>query len=312
MFDSCREIEKKVVGAFFGDSPLDYRVFRHERLWLPNSGKPGFIAHSGEPDVVFRAGTKALVADYKVLTGDVADASSNMQLRDLAVLVAGSYAPLDQVATVIIQPLVTHSPEVALYTLPDLERAFAELVARVKASNDPKSPRVAGEVQCKFCRARSTCPEFNRWQGSILPVVVEPVQQALLFTVAMTNWNPEQRALAASILPIATKRLEEIKEFLKSLLAADPGAIPGYGLKDGATRTTIVDAQACFDRFATLGGKLPDFLKTITVQKGKLEEAVNEVCDIKGKALKSKMAELLEGITETKQNEPSLARKEVA
>ncbi len=311
MFDSCRDIEKKLVLQFFGDANQEYRVFRHERLWLPNSGQPGFIAHSGEPDVVFRAGTKALVIDYKVLTGDVADAPSNMQLRDLAVLVAGTYAPLDQVATAIVQPLVTHSPEMCLYTLDDLSRAFTELVARVRASNDPKSPRVAGAKQCQFCKAKVGCAEYNRWAGSMLPVAdVDGRQLAAegLFSVAMANWSPEQRALAASILPIAGKRLEEIKEYLKSLLAVDPSAIPGWGLKEGNNQTSIANPQQCFDRFAALGGSLPDFLGCIKVQKGKLEEAVAGATQTKGKSLKVVMTTLLDGITETKQNEPSLAK----
>ncbi len=124
----------------------------------------------------------------------------------------------------------------------------------------------------------------------------------------MLMWTPEQRALAAYILPIATKRLNEIKEHLKGLLAADPSAIPGWHLKDGNSPTVIVDAQQCFDRFAALGGKLPSFLSCIEVRKGKLEEAVHEVTASKGKALKGTIATLLDGITETKQNQPSLEK----
>lgn len=314
MFDSCRDIEHKIVAQFFGGEPetaKGYRVFRHERLWLPNSGKPGFFAHSGEPDAVFRMGTKALVADYKVLTGDVADASSNQQLRDLAVLVAGAYPPLDQVATVIIQPLVTHSPEVCLYTLDDLTRAYGEMVGRVKASNDPKSPRVAGEVQCKFCKAKTKCPEFNRWQGSLIPVAVIPDDLGMkddLFSVAMANWTPDQRALVAGILPIATKRLDEIAQFLKGLLKADDSSIPGWQLKAGNTRETITDPQGVFDRFAALGGKLPQFFPCVKIEKGKLAEAMAEVTGAKGQKLKSAMGALLEGFTESKQNQPSLER----
>lgn len=310
MFDSCKEIEKKVAASFFGETPQQFRVFRHERLWLPNSGKLGFVAHSGEPDAVWRAGTKALVVDYKVLTGDVADASSNQQLRDLAVLVMGQYAPLDEVATVIIQPLVTHSPEVCVYKTDDLIRAFQEMVARVKASNDPKSPRVAGEVQCKFCKAKSVCAEFARWTGTQLPVVVEPVQQALLFQVAMANWTPEQRALACTILPIATKRLEEIKWFLKPLAAA--GEIPGWTVGEGATRETIINPQAVFDRFAALGGKLDQFFPAVKIQKGELAEAVAEVTSLKGKGLKAEMTKLLDGLTESKQAAGALEKVEAA
>jgi hypothetical protein len=295
-FDACREIEKKVVSQFFGDAAL--KVFRHERLWVGEA-----IKHSGEPDVVFRSGTKALILDYKVLNGDVAESSRNLQLRDLACLVYANVPLLDTVGTAIIQPMVTWSPEVCVYQKADLERAAGEMAQRIVASNNPQSKRVAGEKQCQWCKAKSVCAEFNRWQGALIPV-----DEPALFKVAMQQWTPAQRALAASVLPIAGKRLEEIKDFLKGLLAADASAIPGWHLADGNKREVIVDSQGVFDRFATLGGTLPQFLACIQVQKGKLEEAVNEATGAKGKALKAAMGTLLAGLTESKQNAPSLER----
>ncbi len=298
-FDACREIERAVSRQFF-QMDLEYppsKVMRHERLWVGQNPK-----HSGEADVIYRAGTRALILDYKVLSGDVAASSRNLQLRDLACLAYANIPLLTEIGTAIVQPMVTHKPDICLYTKEDLDRASTELVQRISASNDPKSARVAGEAQCKWCKARKVCLEFNRWQGAQLPA------EQSVFQVAMANWTPEQRSLAASIIPIATKRLDEIKDYLKGLLVADPAAIPGWHLKDGATRTEIVDAQKCFDRFAEKGGKLPAFLSFITVRKGKLEEGMHEITGAKGKALKAEMTALLDGITETKQNAPSLEK----
>lgn len=195
MFDKCRQIEKAIAGPFFGEGPFksgEYRVFRQERLWLPNSGKPGFFAHWGEPHAVFRVGTKALVVQYKVLAGDVVDVSANRLLRDwtvladLAVLVAGHYAPLDMVAVVIIEPLVTTSPEIVSYTLFDLEEAYKHMVARITVSNNPQSPRTPGEVQCKSCKAVGRCVENAAWmtaqkqavlENAIQPGQTKPVQE---------------------------------------------------------------------------------------------------------------------------------------
>jgi len=305
-FDACREIEKDVVGQFFDagqPEPVRKVVKRHERLWVGDR-----VKHSGEADVIYRAGTKALILDYKVLSGDVAASPRNMQLRDLACLVYANVPLLDSIGTAIVQPLVTRKPEICLYTKEDLERASAELVQRIIVSNKAGSPRVAGETQCKFCKARTGCAEYNRWVGTQLPVVVEPVQQALLFQVAMAQWTPEQRALAASIIPVATKRLDEIKDFLKGLLAADAAAIPGWGLSKGRVTTPVTNPQLAFDRFAALGGKLPDFLECIDVVKGRFEERVAKVTDQKGKALKATMAGIYEGIVEEKRSAPSLER----
>ncbi len=311
-FDACRAIEKKLVVQFFGSDDPKFKVQRHERLWVRWENH----AHSGEPDVVFRFGTKALILDYKVLSGDVAESSRNEQLRDLAVLVKVNSLMLDEIAVAIVQPLVTHSPELCVYAAADLERSALNLRARVEASNNPKSLRVAGEVQCKWCKAKTTCAEFNKWQGGMIPI--DPpysgrgitAENSGLFNLPMSMWTPDQRGLAASILPIATKRLDEIKEFLKELLEADPSAIPGYRLKPGAVRESITDPQQCFDRFAALGGHLNEFFPCIKVQKGDLKEAVAGVTKKKGKALAAELATLLEGITEEKQSAPSLARSD--
>jgi hypothetical protein len=172
VFDGCRQIEKAITGPYFGDGPFkagEYRVFRQERLWLPNSGKPGFLAHWGEPNVVFRFGQKAMVAKYKVLPGDVTGPADDAELLDLAILVAGRYEPLAMVATVVIQPLVTLTPEIKEYALSDLEAAYKAMVARITASNHPNAVRTPGEVQCKSCKAVGVCRENAAWRAAQAP-----------------------------------------------------------------------------------------------------------------------------------------------
>jgi len=173
VFDKCRNIEKAVAGPFFGDGPFksgEYRVFRQERLWLPNSGKPGFFAHWGEPHAVFRVGTRALVVQYNLLLGsDTDDLCDHRERLDLIVLVAGHYAPLKQVSTVVIEPHVTESPEVVTYELSAIEDSYKDMVRRIAASNRPGAVRTPGEVQCKSCKAVGKCNENRVWRdGQII------------------------------------------------------------------------------------------------------------------------------------------------
>jgi hypothetical protein len=308
MFDACREIESKKATELFGADLPKAKVWRHERYWVRYMVNGVELQHSGEADCVYRYGPKALVIDYKTGQGQVAESPSNQQLRDIATMAWGHFVTLDGLAVVIVQPLVTHQPEVCLYEQDAIERAAAEMIARVVASNDPKSPRVAGDVQCKWCKAKSRCVEYQKFSGGMVPTVVEPVVQEGLFTVAMANWSPEQRAIAASIIGPAGARLEEIKQFLKDGLAKDPAFIPGWALSPGAKKETIIDPQACFDRFSAIGGKLEDFMKTVSVGKSRLREAVNVVTGAKGRALDSAIKTLTEGLVEQKQNSPSLER----
>jgi hypothetical protein len=314
-FDACRAIEKKLVVQFFGSDDPKFKVQRHERLWVrwPNPLKPFEpvkFQHSGEPDVVFRFGTKALILDYKVLSGDVAESSRNEQLRDLAVLVKVNSLMLDEIAVAIVQPLVTHSPELCKYTEADLERSALNLRARVEASNNPKSLRVAGEVQCKWCKAKTSCKEFAAWQGKPLVALAESADEVALFKVAMALWTPAQWATALDLRERGEKFFELLKDEAKARLEADPNSIPGRCLKPGAVRETIINPQECFDRFAAEGGHLNEFFPCIKVEKTKYKEAVAEVTKLKGVKLKAKIETMLEGLTESKQSAPSLARSD--
>lgn len=313
--DACKAIEQKVVASVFGDN-APVVVFREQRYWCKISvttGNPAapeyFLQHSGQADVVYRSGTRALVIDYKTLPGDVEDSPKNLQLRDLACLVRGKFVTVDSVATAIIQPLVTHKPEVCLYDLDDLRRAEMAMFERVGASNATNAHRKAGELQCKFCLAKTKCSEYIAWAGQMIPAgTVEPVVKELVFQTAMDSWTPNQRAIAAGLLGPAGKALDEIKEFLKEGLARDPQFIPGWELTEGTRRDTITDPQACFDRFAGLGGKLEDFMKCVSVGKTKLKEGINAVVGHKGKQLDVTLGKVMEGITETSMTAPSLRK----
>ena len=138
--------------------------------------------------------------------------------------------------------------------------------------------------------------------------------------LSVTAGRIEKRILALSALSppaianlldrcrLAQTIIDQVKLQAKALLAADPSAIPGWGLSDGRVSKPVINPQVCFDRFAALGGKLPDFLECIDVVKGRLEEKVSKVTDSKGKALKTQLTALYEGITEEKRSQPSLER----
>lgn len=313
--DSCKAIEVKTIAAVFGEN-VKVVSFREERYWCKIAVTPGNVGvgvtleHSGQVDVVHRAGTRALIIDYKTLQGDVADSPSNLQLRDLACLVKGHFGVVDQVATVIIQPLVTHSPEVCMYEEADLKRAEGDMFSRVAASNAPNALRAAGELQCKFCLAKSKCAAYTAWVGAMIPGSgVEPVVKELIFQMAMESWTPPQRAIAAGLLSPAGKALDDIKEFLKAGLEQDPAFVPGWVLKPGNKQEKITDPQACFDRFAAMGGKLDAFMGTVTVGKTRLKEAVNAVTGNVGKKLDGELVKLTEGIVTVTNNASSLSKE---
>lgn len=298
IFDACREIEKKLIEQFFGGDLTPKRVFREQRYWCLVDKK---FEHSAQPDVVVRAGPRGLILEYKTLPGDLPDSPSNLQLRDQVVVASGSLL-MNEVGVAIIQPLVTYTPNITLYNATAIKQAEQEMFERVRRSNDPNAPRVAGEIQCKFCLAKSTCPQYASYAPNLLPEVS-------VLSVPVAQWSPEQRAVFCERRSIAKKWLEECESEMKKLLKADPNAIPGWMLEEGNFRETVKDPQTLFTRFNALGGTLEDFMKCVKIGNGDLEDQVRAVAKLKGKGLKDKVKELLVGLTESKQDAPSLARK---
>lgn len=303
IYESCLAIEQKIVSALFPElatSKEQPKVFREQRYWVRVPG-PKELYHSAKPDVVYRVGPKGLVIEYKTLPGDVPESPQNLQLRDQAVLVRGNLL-MNEIAVVVIQPLVTHSPKVCYYNAGDLKQSEEEMFARIIASNSPTAQRIPGDVQCKFCRAKRTCGEYQRWAGGMVPNMLS------LLEVPIASWSPEQRSFFLDRAPIAQKWLDECIEEMKKILELDPTAIPGWELKPGATREKITNPQAVFDRFASLGGQLEHFMACISITKGELKEQVAKVTGAKGAALLKAMKTITDGCVEEKQNRPSLGR----
>ena len=303
--EACNAIVQKILPQFFGQDIKDALAIptREKRFWLTWSDG---LKHSGQLDAIYKRATKALIVEYKSLPGEQAESSRNMQLRDQAVLLDFSVPLLSEVGVVVVQPLVTHSPEICVYKRADLVRARDELYARVNASNNPNSPRKAGDVQCKFCRAKSGCPEYNAWAGK--EVAATPETESLI-EKPVFQWSPAERAVFLDRAGVIEKWIDNCKLELKKMLRADPEAIPGYELKPGAMKGMIINPQAVFDNFSKVGGTLDSFLKCVSVTKSALEVEVRTVTKAKGKKLEDAVDAVIGENIQKKQNEPSIVRK---
>jgi len=321
MYDACRSVEERVCRKIFGTNYEKCRVWRELRVWgkVPTltanrAGQPAaYFEHSAKLDCFYRFELAAVVIEYKTGNNEAPASPKNEQIRDQIVLLARQPANLlEGVVGVVIQPLVTHDPEFVMYLPEDIDEAEQRMFARVRASNDPASPRTPGEVSCKFCRAKGKCAEYQRWAGSLVP------QMTSLLDVPVESWTPKQRGVFCDRKNIAQKWLDDCEAACKAVLVADPHGVEGWTLKPGAIQHPIVDSQECFTRFMALEPKAqtPEeftartklFMAAVKVTTGKLEEGVNKITSAKGKALKAQMTNLLTGITEEKQNAPSLKK----
>jgi Protein of unknown function (DUF2800) len=304
IYESCVAIETRFVDQLFGPEKAKCKTFVEQRFWVKVKARngDGYFSHSGQPDKVYRLGPRGLIIDYKSLASQVAESATNGQLRDYVCLAAGNLM-LTEIMAIVIQPLITTDPVPCLYDKTSIKQAEDEMFARVRRSNDPASPRVAGEVQCKFCLAKPNCKEYGVWAAALLPARVA------LPDLPVAEWTVDQRIAFCEGVGAVEQWISDNKEAMKQLLTDNPDAVPGFYLKPGAVRELVSDPEALFARFVELGGTLDQFMACVSITKGKLEDNVRTVTGKKGKGLKSEMDKMLDGIVEQKQNAPSIAKR---
>jgi Protein of unknown function (DUF2800) len=140
---------------------------------------------TGTPDRIYiwPSHKIALVADLKSGFAIVERAELNLQLRAYAVNVADLYLPdlvLEHVFVAILQPrlwLPSERISLAHYEQPHLESARRQIDRINAATEDPDAPLRSGEDQCRFCRAKLTCPAFR--DAMALPLVAFKTEEEL-------------------------------------------------------------------------------------------------------------------------------------
>ncbi len=313
IYDSCASILNSKLAEFFGPEVLQMKAnpAREKRYWVGWTKQVGEAAveyrHSAQVDLFYRRGQRGLVVEYKSLAGEVPVSAKNLQVRDQVVCVNANSPLLTSIGAVVIQPLVTHKPEICIYSQDDILLARQQMQVRVEASNNPESERRAGQVQCEFCRARLSCQQHHDWATSGLLV-----QKTILDTPA-EMWTPEQWTAFCYGMGVAQKWLDETKALAKKMLSDNPAAIPGFCLGTGKTNRYVTNPQELFARFEKLGGTLESYMKCVKIGLTLLADEVQVTTGANGKALKVAVEELLKGIIdEVKCELPIVRQKETA
>jgi hypothetical protein len=293
--ERCRELEGQVLGAVF-DGMVPNEI-REERLWAYDDDLNR--SWSGKPDVIYHAGNRALVIDYKTGRGDVEHATGNLQLRALAVLTHEHYGATD-ITVAIIQPFASPPLTTCRYQAGDLTQAATDVHALMNLVIVPDQPRVPSASSCRYCKAKAVCPEAR--------ALVETLPQQVSRDGREMVVTPERIAEFLEKLPAVEAVMEAVRAKARRLLEADPASIPGWRLKPGACREVITDPNTVFARFLAAGGTQDQFMPCVTLAKTKLKDALRAGTGKKGKGLDEAMDTLLADCTEAKPSAPSLER----
>ena len=259
-----------------------------ERFWYDD-------LFSGAIDRIDFFGDTAVVTDYK--TGRVAQsgAAENYQLRAYAVLVKKAYPELKTILVAIIQPLAA-GKTIAEYNEEDLARAEEEIIGIVRASQKHDAIRTPSPDACKWCRAKSICPEV-RGTHKELEVVSNSVVPRL---------SNEEILAIDDKAEVVLDFIEEVRKEMKARMMAGQ-QFAGRSLTEGRKVRSVSDTQSVISALSGIVEQ-SDVLACTKVSVTALEKAYAKAKGLKGKEAKEKFEDSLGWLIETTTGEPSIKR----
>lgn len=266
-------------------------VTLEERYWFHD-------LYSGQIDRIDHIGDEiAIVTDYK--TGRIAqsNASENLQLRAYAVLVKEAFPKLKKIYVCIIQPMAG-PPTIAEYDENALLESRTQMMAICSRAYAANPPRIPSPDACKYCRAKSVCPEAG---GKVRTLAKNSVESIL----ALSN---DQLAEYNDAADVAESVIEAIRaETRKRLYQGEK--IRGWDLKSPRRTRSIENADDALAKMLHSGVlDAEEFAKCCKVSVSSLEKAVTRNLKLKAKEGKDKLAELLGDVLVEKQSEPVMSR----
>jgi len=286
-----RERADDQVTRIFGDSPV--QEFKERRLWLYVGGKP---VASGRVDRFIIGGKVALIQDYKFGFREPDPAQINAQLKFLSVVLALAYPQVHHVIAQIVSG--PYGVTEARYDYRELEAAYGDIRATLRAINDPHATFSPGPEQCRFCPAQLICQPFR-------DATVAPISKLQITQLPV---EPNRASKLLDEVEMLRRLCDQVEEFYSEKLLTDPSfSIPNYAMVPGAVRREVTDWDAA-------RGRLGEYLDTDQIKGaanyrlGELEKALAKVLKLKGKDAKQRMNEILHGLIIERPNSPSLKR----
>ena len=208
------------------DGPAGFPIDIEKRVdysdWVPD----GF----GTADTIVLLNGALHVIDLKYGMGVRVFAKDNPQAMLYAL---GAYAfydtflDIERVHVSIVQPRLDHIDEWEI-GVDDLLR-FGEVArAAAEATEDPNALRIPGEKQCRFCKAKTTCPALAKLTADTLLVDFDQLDAP----PAPDTLTDEQLAGALKNKPLIEAWLKSVQDIVKDRLDAGT-PFPGFKLVEG-------------------------------------------------------------------------------
>jgi hypothetical protein len=303
------EIFRSVCASAEISEDEPYEEGREAEMWFNRGLKRLFPGHCDRWRLYPRLQLLVII-DKKFGRLEVTDADANMQLRAYAVAGAKKWRAQD-VYVAINQPRLKFGERISIghYTAEQLTAA-AQHITQIwdgahNTDGSPRQdvPRVAGEEQCRYCRAKIHCDAYREQFACLVPPADTQHEKFVAKLTALSDAGLDQVQRAVNF---AGAIKDEVKvEILKRM---EHGGMTNYTLKNTGNTSKIRDVGPAVALLEGIGFSQMDILRRSTISLDKLSEELQAREGGTAIASKRKIKDTLEPVLDTIPKAQSLKR----
>lgn len=211
-------------------------LFVEQRVDFSHIAPDGF----GTSDAIVINDSVMTIVDLKYGKGVRVDADNNTQGILYALGAVNDYGMLFNIKTiniVIVQPRLDHISEWSI-GIDELNRWGERLKQAAELTATENAPRVPGEKQCQWCKAKATCPALNKLTESTLMTSFDNLETSKPETL-----TDEQLRIALDNKKLILAWFDAIETIVTDRLTGG-NAFNGYKLVEGRSNRAWRDEDA--------------------------------------------------------------------
>jgi hypothetical protein len=241
----------------------------------------------GTIDAAIIKENEIVLFDWKMGREMVESPKNNLQLATYAVGLHNIFPEKSSVSANIFQPRIN---SFASHTFTEFDNILVFIANVIAECEKSDAMRIAGEEQCKYCKARATCPECLELLKQ-LPAVIPPCDIASP-DVLYDLWRRARRA---------EKIVEAIKAACRSYAEQNGGKCGNLTLEKGRVSREISDLNQAYVRLSGLmtNQEFVSCIKGLSLPEA--EGVISKKYGITKKDAKTKIEETLGDLLSTKE-----------
>lgn len=315
--ESCVRFLERVLKPY-QDAGVKVRIEFEKTMPVLDSDGLEIVDRYVTADVlIFPAPGVVILIDWKTgfLASHVA-ALHDRQLQTYAVGVRNNHRGISKVIAHRYHPRIYDVTRESQAVFEGDEAYWSTLAGELQsivANSTPDAERVAGAVQCRYCKFNAVCPEFVEWSK------IANADEDAIHAVEVVNGSYPLKQLGVALgviqaneekLRILRNQIEKVKALaIEALEGGATLALPDgsrLALKPGNNQRKIPDVMKAKDAFSEISPRA--FLRACTVSVSDLESVYRAETGLKGKAAKTKFNDQLRaaGALVEKRNRPAI------